>query len=374
MDFGLNEQQIMLQTSAREFVNTEYSDKILKEMARDPRGYTPELWNKMAELGWMALSIPEAYGGIGDFVDLLVVLQEMGRAGVISPFFSSVVTGASAIIELGNEAQKQKYLPAIAEGKKIFTLALLEKSAQYMPETVQLEAKADGEGYVLNGRKLFVPDANSADYIIVVARTKDGITLFVVDATASGVTCNLLETFSPDKQSEVIIQNVAVSKDDILGEVNRGWVGVERILEKAAIATCALMVGGMERVLDLTVTYARDRNAFGHPIGTFQAIQHRCANMLIDLETSRFSTYQAAWMISQGMPVAKEVAIAKFWANQAYNRMAASAHQVHGGIGFTEDHVLHWYTKRARAQGFAYGGVNFHLDHLIAISNNRDQA
>jgi alkylation response protein AidB-like acyl-CoA dehydrogenase len=129
-----------------------------------------------------------------------------------------------------------------------------------------------------------------------------------------------------------------------------------------------LMVGGMERVLDLTVTYARDRNAFGHPIGTFQAIQHRCANMLMDLETSRFSTYQAAWRISQGIPAAKEVAIAKFWANQSYNRMAASAHQVHGGIGFTEDHVLHWYTKRARAQEFAYGGINFHLDKLIAIS------
>jgi alkylation response protein AidB-like acyl-CoA dehydrogenase len=368
MDFGLNEQQIMLQTSAREFVNTEYSDKILKEMANDPRGYTPELWNKMAELGWMALSIPEAYGGIGDFLDLMVVLQEMGRAGLISPFFSSVVMGASTIIESGNEEQKQKYLPAIAEGKKIFTLALLEKSIQYTPEAVQLEAKANGNGYILNGRKLFVPDANSADYIIVAARTQDGITLFVVDGKASGVTCNLLETFTPDKQSEVILQNVAVSQEDVLGVVNRGWAGVEKVLEKGAIATCALMVGGMERILDLTVTYAKDRNAFGHPIGTFQAIQHRCANMLMDLETSRFSTYQAAWRISQGIPAAKEVAIAKFWANQSYNRMAASAHQVHGGIGFTEDHVLHWYTKRARAQEFAYGGINFHLDKLIAIS------
>ena len=162
MDFGFNEQQVMLQTSAREFVNTEYSDKILKEMAKDPRGYTPELWHKMADLGWMALSIPEAYGGIGDFIDLLVVLQEMGRAGVISPFFSSLVLGASTIIESGNEEQKQKYLTAISEGKKIFTLALLEKSALYKPETVQLEAKASGSGYILNGRKMFVPDAASA--------------------------------------------------------------------------------------------------------------------------------------------------------------------------------------------------------------------
>jgi alkylation response protein AidB-like acyl-CoA dehydrogenase len=368
MDFSLNEQQTMLQTSAREFVNTEYSDKILKEMARDPCGYTPELWNKMAEMGWMALAIPETYGGIGDFVDLLIILQEMGRAGVISPFFSSVVIGASTILESGNEEQKQKYLPAIAEGQKIITLALLEKSVQYTPETIQLEARASGDGYVLNGRKLFVPDANSADYIIVAGRTDDGITLFVVDARASGVTCNLLETFSPDKLSEVILDNVSVANEDILGEINQGWVTIEKVMEKAAIATCALMVGGMERVLDLTVSYAKDRNAFGHPIGAFQAIQHRCADMLMALETSRFSTYQAAWKISQGIPASKEVAIAKYWVNQAYNRVVFSAHQVHGGIGFTEDHVLHWYTKRARAQGFSYGDANYHLGHLVEIS------
>jgi 3-oxocholest-4-en-26-oyl-CoA dehydrogenase beta subunit len=370
MDFSLNEQQVMLQTSAREFVKSEYSDKILKEMARDPRGYTPELWHKMADLGWMALSIPEAYGGIGDFIDLLVVIQEMGRAGVISPFFSSVVLGASTISAVGKPEQKQKYLPAIAEGRTIVTLAVLEKSVEYTPQTVQLEATARGSGYVLNGRKLFVPDANSADYIIVAARTGDGITLFVVDARSPGVTCNLLETFSPDKQSEVILQNVEVQREDILGELNQGWAGIEKVLEKAAIATSALMVGGMERVLDLTVTYAKDRNAFGHPIGAFQSIQHRCANMLVDLETSRFSTYQAAWMINEGLPASKEVAIAKYWSSQAYNRMTASAHQVHGGIGFTEDHVLHWYTKRAKAQEFAYGGGHFHLDRLIALSKN----
>jgi alkylation response protein AidB-like acyl-CoA dehydrogenase len=322
----------------------------------------------MAELGWTALDIPEAFGGIGDFVDLLLVLQEMGRAGVISPFFASVVLGASTIAISGNEAQKQMYLPAIAEGKNVFTLALLEKSAKYAPNEVRLEAKASGSGYVLNGTKLFVPDANSADHIIVAARTGDGITLFIVDAKAPGVTCQLMATFSPDKQSEVILRNVAVSKEDVLGEVNRGWNTIQKVLEKAAVASCALMVGGMERVLDLTVTYAKDRNAFGHPIGAFQAVQHRCADMLIDLETSRFSTYQAGWRISQGLAAAKEVAIAKFWANKACNRMAGSSHQVHGGIGFTEDHVLHWYTKRAKALEFAYGGSDYHLNQLIAIS------
>ncbi len=374
MDFGLNEQQIMLQKSAREFLTTEYSDKILKEMAKDPKGYTPELWNKMAELGWTALSIPEAYGGIGDFIDLTVVLQEMGRAGLISPFFSSVVLGASTIIALGNEEQKQKYLSAIAEGKKIFTLALLETSARYTPEAIQLEAKAGNNGYLLKGRKLFVPDANSADYIIVAARTgrtpnpAEGITVFMVDAKAPGITCNLLDTFSPDKQSEVVFQDVAVSREDVLGEVDRGWAGLEKVLEKAAIATCAKMVGGMESVMDFTVTYAKDRSAFGHPIGAFQAVQHRCADMLIDKDTSRFITYQAAWRINEGLPAAREVAIAKAWVGKAYRRIVTSSHQVHGGIGFTYDHILHWYTKRAREQEFSYGDVDYHLDRLVELT------
>jgi alkylation response protein AidB-like acyl-CoA dehydrogenase len=374
MDFGLNEQQIMLQKSAREFLTTEYSDKILKEMAKDPKGYTPELWNKMAELGWMALSIPEAYGGIGDFIDLTVVLQEMGRAGLISPFFSSVVLGASAIIALGNEEQKQKYLSAIAEGKKIFTLALLETSARYTPEAVQLEAKAGGNGYLLKGQKLFVPDANSADYMIVAARTgktsnpADGISLFVVEAKAPGVTCNLLDTFSPDKQSEVVFQDVSVSREDVLGEVDRAWPALEKVLEKAAIATCAKMVGGMDNVLDFTVAYAKDRNAFGHPIGAFQAVQHRCADMLIDKDSSRLITYQAAWRINEGLPAAREVAIAKAWVGKAYRRIVTSSHQVHGGIGFTYDHILHWYTKRAREQEFSYGDVDYHLDRLVELT------
>jgi 3-oxocholest-4-en-26-oyl-CoA dehydrogenase beta subunit len=373
MDFGFNEQQEMLQKSAREFLNNEYSDKILKEMAKDPQGYTPELWNKMAELGWMALSIPESYGGIGDFIDLDLVLQEMGRVGLISPFFSTLVLGAGAIIEAGSEEQKQKFLPAIAEGKMIVTLALLEKSASYMPGSVQLKAVSDGTSYILNGQKLFVTDANSANYLIVTARTKagegqEGITLFIVDKNTPGITCNLLDTFSPDKQSEVIFSSVKVPEEAVLGQIDRGWKNVQKILERAAVATCAQMVGEAERVLDLTTSYAKDRNAFGHPIGAYQSIQHRCADMLMDVVSSKYVTYQAAWKINEGLPAGKEVAIAKYWVNQACRRTVNSAHQVHGGIGFTEDHILHWYTKKTRAQEFSFGDVDFHLKQLADIS------
>lgn len=371
MDFGLNEEQTMLQKSARDFLSNEYSDKMLKEMAKDPRGYKPELWNKMAELGWMALSIPEEYGGIGDFIDLTLVLQEMGRAGLVSPFFSTLALGASTINQAGSDSQKQQYLPAIAEGKKVITLALLETSTRFAQEAVKIRASLQGDSYILQGQKMFVPDANSADYIICAARTRDaavpGITLFMMDACTPGLTCNLLDTITPDKQCELVFKDVKAGKDCIVGQVDQGWTYLEKTWDKAAVAACASMVGGMERVLELTVAYAKDRNAFGHPIGAFQSVQHRCADMLVDTDTSRVITYQAAWKINEGLPAEREIQIAKSWVSQAYKRVVNSAHQVHGAIGFTEDHVLHWFTRRARAQEFSYGDVNYHLDKLAAI-------
>jgi alkylation response protein AidB-like acyl-CoA dehydrogenase len=377
MDFGLNEEQEMLQKSAREFLSNEYSDKVLKEMARDQRGCTPELWKKMADLGWTALSIPEEYGGIGDFLDLILVLQEMGRAGLISPYFSSIVLGASTVMIAGNKEQKLKYLPALAEGKTIFTVAILEEFAHYIPQAIQLLATAHEGGFILQGRKLFVTDACSADYLVCAARTGEtiepqgGVTLFIVDARAAGITSILLQTISPDKQGEVIFDNVKVPRENVLGEIDNGWPILEKIMEKAAVARCAEMVGGSERVLDMTITYAKDRTAFGHPIGAYQSIQHRCADMLIDIESSKYATYQAAWRLSAGLPAAKEVAVAKSWVSQAFRRVVTSAHQVHGAIGFTEDHVLHWFTRRARAQEVSYGDADFHLEKLTILSKQK---
>jgi len=358
----------MLQKSAREFLKDAYSDKILKEMAADEKGYTPELWNKMAELGWMALSIPEDYGGIGDFLDLTMVLMEMGRVGLISPFFSSVVLGGSALAAAGDEEQKQKYLPGISEGKLIFTLALLEDKGRYSADEIQTRALKQQGGFVLNGRKLFVTDGNSADYIICAARSDFGITLFIVDAASAGLNRTLLNTITPDKQSELVFNNVAVPESAVLGEEGKGWEILEKIMARAAVARCAEMVGAAERVLDLTLTYAVDRNAFGHPIGAYQSVQHRCADMLIDIEGARNLTSQAAWYINEDLPYEKEVAMAKAWVSQAFRRVCTSAHQVHGAIGFTEDHVLHWYTRRARAGEVSFGDVNYQLEKVAGLS------
>jgi len=300
------------------------------------------------------------------------VLEEMGRVCLISPFFATVVLGAATMLEAASDEQKQRFLPGIAEGKLIFTLALTEPSARYTPDAVRVKATPENGGFVIQGTKLFVPDAHSSDYLICVARTKDtgdpgdGITLFLVDSRNPGISYKLLKTVAGDKQCEVTFDKVRVPKEDILGEVDKGWPCVVKVQEKAAVARCAEMVGGARQVLEMTLNYAKERLAFGHPIGAFQSIQHRCADMLVDVEGSGFVTYQAAWRLHEGLPAAREVAIAKAWVSQACRRVVTSSHQVHGSIGFTQDHVLHYYTKRARAHEFSFGDVNFHLEQLAS--------
>jgi alkylation response protein AidB-like acyl-CoA dehydrogenase len=370
VDFGLNEQQEMMQTLARDFLTAEYSDKVLKAMVKDERGYTPELWKKITEMNLIGLSLPEKYGGVGDFLDLTVVLEEMGRVCFLSPYFTTVVLGASAIMEAGNDEQKQKYLAGIAAGNLIVTLALAETSAKYTADAIQVKAELQGGHYLLDGVKLFVTDALSADHIICVARTaithnqQEGITLFIVDARAPGLKITPLKAIGGDKLGEVAFHQVKVSAEDVLGEVNKGWPAVEKVLQRANVARCAEMVGLAQQALKMTLDYAKERIAFGHPIGAFQSIQHRCADMLIDVESSKFATYQAAWRLNEGLEAAKEVAAAKAWVSQACRRIMRSAHQVHGAIGFTEDHMLHYYTKRARAYEFSFGGVEAQLEKL----------
>jgi len=370
VDFGFNEQQEMMQTMARDFLAGEYSDKVLKTMVKDEKGFTPELWKKMVAMNLMGLSLPEKYGGVGDFLDLTVVLEEMGCVCFLGPFFSTVVLGASAIMEAGSDEQKQKFLQGIAEGKVLMTLALTEPSAKYTADRIQIRAKLQGNDYIISGTKVFVPDAYVANYIICAARTgeskdpRDGITLFIADINTPGITCKLLKTIAGDKQCEVTFDNVKVSKDNVLGEIGKGWQYIEKVLQRANAARCAEMVGMAQQVLKMTLDYAKERAAFGHPIGAFQSIQHRCADMLIDVDGSRFATYQAAWRINEGLEAGREVAIAKAWVSQACRRVMNSAHQIHGAIGFSEDHILHFYTKRARAYEFSFGGVDFQLEKL----------
>lgn len=366
MDLGLSEEQEMLKKSARDFLQKECPKQLVRQLDESDTGYSPDLWKKMAELGWMGLVFPEKYGGSGgSFLDLIVLLEEMGYNIVPGPFFSTVILGGLTILAAGNEVQKKEFLPKIASGKMLLTLALTEPSARYDAASVKTKAVAGNDGYVINGIKLFIPDANVADYILCVARTKDGkapedgITIFLVDAKSPGVKCTLLKTLARDKQCEVVFDNVSVPQRNILGELNQGWPVVKETLQKATVAKCAEMVGGAQAALEMAVQYAKERVQFNRPIGSFQAIQHYCANMVTDVDGARFITYKAAWRVSEGLPSDMDVAIAKAWTGEACCRVTLLAHQIFGAIGFTMDHDIHLYYRRAKAGDIAFGDGNF---------------
>ena len=364
MDFNFSEEQEMLRKMARDFLTEKCPKTLVKEMEADEKGFPPELWREMAGLGWMGLVFPEKYGGSGmSFLDLAVLLEEMGRACLPAPFFSTVALGGLPILDAGSEQQKQEYLPRIASGETIFTLALNEASAQYDADSVEVKAVVDQDTYIINGTKLFVPDAQVADYLLCVARTKEkaekGITVFIVDAKSPGVSSTVLKTMAGDKLGEVVFDRVSIPQENILGELDQGWGVVQKIIERAAVAECCTLLGAMQQVLEMTVDYAKERKQFGRPIGSFQAIQHYCANMATDVDGTRFSTYQAAWRISEGLSGTKEVAIAKAWAGEAFERVITLAHQIHGAIGCTIDHDLQFYTRRGKAAELTFGSGDF---------------
>jgi alkylation response protein AidB-like acyl-CoA dehydrogenase len=369
MDLNLSEEQKMLKDMACDFLTDKFPKAVVKEIEESESGYSPEVWKEMAELGWMGLVFPEEYGGAEmTFLDLAMLLEEMGAACLPGPYFSTVMLGGLPILAFGTDAQKQEYLPRIASGELIFTTALTEASASYKAADVKVTATADGDNYVINGTKLFVPDANVADYMLVVARTgngagaEDGVTVFIVDAKGPGVSTQVLKTIANDKLCEVVFDQVKVSKESILGELGRGWLVAKAIVERAAVGKCCEMVGCIQRALDMTIEYAKERKQYDRPIGSFQVIQHYCADMATDVDGTRLSTYQAAWRVGEGLPCTQEVAIAKAWAGQACQRVMALAHQIHGAIGVTIDHDLQYYTRRAKAAEVTFGDAEFYRE------------
>lgn len=367
MDFGLSEEQEMLRASARDFLQRECPRQLVRQLEESEQGYSPELWQKMARQGWMGLMFPEEHGGGGgSFLDLAVLLEEMGYSMLPGPFFSTVVLGGLAILMAGTEQQKTELLPEVAEGKAILSFALTEPAGAYDAAAVKTRAVRRDGGYVIEGTKLFVLDADIADYVICAARTgemenpEDGVTLFLLDAGSPGMRCTPLSTLARDRKCEVVFDGVHVCETGVLGRVDEGWPVVVDILQKATVAKCAEMVGGSQAVLDMTVAYAKERFQFGRPIGSFQAIQHYCADMITDVSGSRFVTYKAAWKVSEGVPAAADASIAKAWTGDAYGRVALLAHQIFGAIGFTMDHDIHMYYRRARAGQTVFGDADFH--------------
>ena len=369
MDLGLNEEQEMLRRMARELLEQECPKSLVREMEEDEKGYSPELWRKFAEVGFLGLPFSEQYGGTGaSFVDLAIVVEEMGRALAPGPYFYTVVLAGPAINDFGTEEQKKEILPRISQGNAILTFAHTEASGRWDAGGITVKAAADGDDFVINGIKLFVPDAHVSDYLLTVARTKeaddpqDGITLFLVDAKSPGISYEVLKTIASDKQCEVAFDNARVPRSAVLGEVDRGWPIVEEILRRGAVGKCAEMVGNSQQVLEMAVEYAKNRVQFGRPIGSFQAVQHHCANMATDVDGSRFITYQAAWRIAEGLPCAREVSMAKAWVSEACQRVVALGHQIHGGIGFTMEHDMQLFFRRAKQAELFFGDADLHRE------------
>jgi len=369
MDLAFSEEQEMLAKSAREFLANKCPKTLVREMEEDERGYPPELWREMAELGWLGLPFPEKYEGGGfSFLDLVVLMEEMGRACLPGPFLSTVVLGGLPIAEWGTEEQKRHLLPLISKGEAILTMAIIELRARYDAASIKTTAVSDGDDYLISGTKLFVPDAHIADWVICVTRTaetsnpEEGITLFLVDAKSPGISAVLFSTIAGDKQCELTLEKVRVPQKNMLGERGGGWGMLQRIIEWAALAKCAEMVGGDQQVMEITTDYAKERIQFGRPIGSFQIIQHYLADMSIDVDSARVTLYKAAWKLSEGLPCTNEVSVAKGWISEAYRRVVTQAHQIHGAIGFTKDHDLELYFRRAKAGELFFGDADYHRE------------
>ena len=373
MDMGLTEIQQMLKSSAQEFLARECPTTLVREMEEDERGYPDDLWRQLSGLGWTGVPFPEVYGGTGgDFLDLAVLLEEMGRSLAPTPYFSTVVLGGLTVLDAGNDAQKDDLLSRVCDGSGLMTLAVTEASATFEAWGIETTATPDGNGYALNGAKLFVPDAHVADVIIVAARTKaegaaeDGITLFLVPAGMPGLEVTSIRTIGNERHFEVALNNVRLPASGVLGDVNGGWPVVERALQRGIAGQCIAMLGGANAVLDMTVEYVKQRTQFGRPVGSFQAVQHHCAQMATDVEGCRGVAYQAAWRLAEGLPAQREISVAKAWVSQAYRRVCATAHQCHGAIGFTKEHDLQLYTRRAKVQELGYGDANYHKELFMA--------
>ncbi len=371
MDLRFTEAQEILKKAARDFLTTECPKTLVRELEKSEKGYSPELWKKMAELGWMGLVIPEAYEGIGyTFQDLTVLLEEVGRNIVPGPLINTVIS-SFAIIEAGTEEQKKEFLPKISSGDLILTLALLEAEGTFDATGVSVKATPKGDDFVINGTKLFVEMAHIANYMVCVTRTKDGappdkgITLFLVDAKSNGIHSEVIPTIGADKLCEVRFENVTVPKKNMLGKLDAGWPIVEMLLRKGSIAKCAESIGAMQTCIDMTVAYSKERVQYERPIGAFQALQHLMANMWMSMQSGRYLVYQAAWKESEGQPAAKDASLAKAYINEVYKDVAQWAIRLHGGIATSYDHDIPLYYRRSKAADTVFGNTDYHRE-LVA--------
>jgi alkylation response protein AidB-like acyl-CoA dehydrogenase len=370
MNFAFSEEQEQLRDAVRRFMETKSASEDVRRLMETTDGYDPAVWAQMAnELGLQSLAIPEEFGGQGfTFVELGIVLEEMGRVLLCAPYFSSVVLAANAILNAGTDAQKAELLPGIAAGETIAALAFTEPNGKWDADGITMEAVGGGDAYTLTGTKHFVIDGHTADIVVVVAREagttgEDGIGFFVVAGDAAGLTRTPLATMDQTrKQARLDFAGVAATP---LGTVGAGWPALSKTLDQAAVAMANESIGGAQKCLEMAVEYAKVRVQFGRPIGSFQAIKHKCADMLLEVESGKSAAYYAAWAAGEDNEELPVVAsLAKAYVSDAYFHAAAENIQIHGGIGFTWEHDAHLYFKRAKSSEILLGDATYHRELL----------
>ena len=376
MDFAFNDEQQELRSAARSFLEDHSGPEQVRKAMESELGFDPQVWAQIgAELGWTSVAIPEEYGGLGlGYVELVALLEIMGESLLCAPFFSSVCLAANAVLTAGSDDQKRELLPGLAEGQRTGTLAYTEASGRWDLGAIATTATRKGDEFILSGHKRFVPDGHCADLLVVAARSEgsegsEGISLFALPAGTAGVTRQALPTMDQTRrQAEIRLENVRVPATALLGEEGAGGPALEKTLCLAGVALAAEQVGGAQRCLDLAVDYAKERVQFGRPIGSFQAIKHKCADMMVKVESARSAAYYAGCIAAEdGDELATVASISQASASDAYFECAADALQIHGGVGFTWEYDIHLYFKRARSSAVFLGDGTYHREKVARL-------
>ena len=373
MNFAFSDDHVLLKNSVRAALDEQCKPAHVRAMMEDSRGYGEGLWGEMAKLGWLGLPFAEEYGGAGlGLVELCLVQEELGRAAYPGPYFASVVLGGLGLVLGGSAAQKEKWLPAVASGSARLSAALVEESLDWDPASTGATAARAGDGWTLTGVKRFVPWAHVADAVLVPARAPEGLSLFLVTPGSPGVSLRPMVGIDlANRWSEMRLERATVKADAMIGQPGAAGPLLEALLRRAAICASAEMLGAARRCLDMSVDYAKVREQFGQPIGSFQAIRHRCAEMLVAAENAHGAVYYAAWALNAGAEDAAVAAsVCKSYVSEAARQVCGDAIQVHGGIGFTWEYDLHLYFKRAKALEPLFGDAEYHREliarHVVA--------
>ncbi|MFD3381601.1 MULTISPECIES: acyl-CoA dehydrogenase family protein [unclassified Streptomyces] len=368
MDLTFSEEQDELRKVVRSFLTRHATEADVRRLAADPSGYDPVVWRRMAtEIGLQGLAVPEKYGGSGfGYVDLGVVFEEAGRALLCAPYFATVALAAETLLRCDDEAARGELLPGIASGETVATLALTEENGRWDESGIRFTAHEGAGGWRLTGVKMYVLDGHLADLLLVAARTPSGVSLFAVEAEAPGLSRTPLPTLDQTrKQARVEFANTPAR---LLGPEGAAWPALERTLAAASVLLAAEQVGGAAAALDAAVEYAKIREQYGRPIGSFQGIKHKCADMLVEIESARSAAYGGLWALDAGdeAEIAISAALAQAFCSEAFTKVAGDNIQVHGGIGFTWEHPAHLYLKRAKSSEVLLGTPSYHRERLAA--------